>query len=122
MNRIISTLLPWVGLTLGILCALGSVLIAGAGHGWDSALPFGLLALVLTPLAFYRLAHARTPAAQPVKGLLAAAVILNTMLLVSTLSEGVHYFVKVLPMAALWLVLWFSWQIAALAAWHERPR
>ncbi|TKR29661.1 hypothetical protein FCE95_16185 [Luteimonas gilva] len=107
---------PFVGLVLGALCALLSVAVAGGGHGWNSALPFGLCALLLYPSAFV---GAQTPDTRRElnSALLVAAVALDAWLAVRSLQEGLHYVVPVWPFALAWLALWFGWQGLALRSW-----
>lgn len=104
------------GLALGALCALLSMAVAGGGHGWNSALPFGLCALLLYPLAFV---GAQAPAARRElnSGLLIAAIALDAWLVVRALQEDLHYVVPVWPFALAWLALWFGWQWLVLRSW-----
>lgn len=104
-----------IGSVLGVLCALLSVGIAGAGHGWVSALPFGLLAIVLYPVSFSRLRRFREGSVLGSCIMLAVALVLDILLFMFSLSEGGGYFLKVLGGAILWLVLWSGWQLAAIA-------
>lgn len=100
---------PLAGLALGALCALLSVAVAGGGHGWNSAFPFGLCALLLYPLAFVG-AQAPDTRRGLNSALLVAAGALDAWLAVRSLQEGLHYVVPVWPFALVWLVLWFGWQ------------
>ncbi len=104
---------PLIGLVLGALCALLAVAVAAGGHGWNSALPFGLCALLLYPSAF---AGARAPDAYRGlnSALLVVAVALDAWLVVRSLQEGLHYVVPVWPLGLAWLALWLGWQGLAL--------
>jgi hypothetical protein len=93
-----------------------SLAVGGAGHGWNSAWPFGLLSLVLFPLAFYRLANAERLRWEGSLFLLVIAGVLDLALFVATRSEGISYFHKVERGAWLWVGLWSLWQLAILRA------
>lgn len=116
-HKISVSLLCALGVTVGILCAFVGLVVAGAGHGWCSAFPFGFLSLALSPIAFYRLAKARSASKKTSFKILVLAAILDMLLIWSTLSEGFNYFNKVLDFAIIWLALWMSWQLAALATY-----
>jgi hypothetical protein len=44
-----------IGLPLGGLCIGAAMLVMGMGHGWSTSLNFGLLSLLLFPLAIFRM-------------------------------------------------------------------
>ena len=116
MSRVPSIVVPClVGVALGMVCAFVSVMLGGAGHGWVSAWPFGLLSLVLFPVALARLRRFRSVSVSVSVALSTAAVGLDIALYEATLSEGVGYFRHVQTEAIPWLILWSSWQLAALA-------
>ena len=116
-HKISVPLLCALGVTIGILCAFVGLVVAGAGHGWSSALPFGLLSIALSPIAFYRLAKARSAPRKNSFKILVLASFLDMLLIWSTLSEGLNYLNKVLAFSIIWLALWMSWQLAALATY-----
>jgi hypothetical protein len=119
-----SRLLLAVGLgCLGLLYALflGMVTIglSGGGHGWNSSLVSGLAGLVLLP-AF--------GVAVALSGLRGGRVLLGGVVLLMLLADAWvawltwgerYYFDKVWQRGAeavvFWAVLWFAWQVAALA-------
>lgn len=43
-----------IGLVLGMLCAAAGLLVVGMGHGWGLPLRYGILSLLLYPLAMLR--------------------------------------------------------------------
>ena len=98
------------GVLLGLVCAGLSVAVAGAGHGWNSAVPFGLASLALYPLACFGAAAPAQDARALNFALAAVAIALDAGLLARTWSEGFGYFAAVWPFATVWLLLWFGWQ------------
>ncbi|MFZ5528720.1 MAG: hypothetical protein ACOZE7_18855 [Pseudomonadota bacterium] len=106
-----------IGTLLGLASAGIALILAGAGHGWCSASIFGLLSLVLSPLAFARLGLGRNAQALTSRDLLLMAGLLDLFLLLLTLYEGTGYFMRVWRDALIWLVLWSAWQWATLASW-----
>jgi hypothetical protein len=115
-SRLPSIVVPClIGVALGLVCAIVSIMLGGAGHGWVSAWPFGLLSLVLFPVALARLRRFRSASIAMTAALFIAGVGLDIALYSATLSEGVGYFRHVQADAIPWLVLWCTWQLAALA-------
>lgn len=102
------------GVALGLLCALGGLGVGGAGHGWTSAWFFGLLSLVLCPLAFYRLGNYKFVSARVNYIFLASAIALDLLLWGMTIFGGVEYFYKMIVPALFWIVLWSVWQFAVM--------
>lgn len=101
-----------LGVFVGGLCLLMGFLIAGAGHGWGAAFPFGIAALLLTPLAFVRLLRFRSTSLVGNISFFAVAILLDLLLLWSTWQEGFAYFNKARPYAIQWLGVWSIWQFA----------
>lgn len=93
-----------LGGSLGAVCALLSIAVAGGGHGWNSAWPFGLASLMLYPLAL--LSGERRQSLT----LAAIALALDIGLLAMSWREGFGYIAPVWPLAVAWLALWFGWQ------------
>ena len=103
------------GAVLGVLCALVSLVVGGAGHGWTSAWPFGLMSLILFPLAFYGLANYKKSSGVVTTMMLALALTLDVGLYVVTADQGLSYFVRAGSGAWLWIGIWSVWQIAVVA-------
>lgn len=108
------------GTALGLVCALLSVMAAGGGHGWNSAWPFGFLSTMLYPLTL--VLYAKRGPASDLALLVALAVVLDIIIIVMTVREGVHYLYAVLPIAMTWLAFWLFWQMALLVALIRRYR
>ncbi|KRD38985.1 hypothetical protein ASE43_16810 [Lysobacter sp. Root983] len=108
------------GIALGLLSALLSLMAAGGGHGWNSALPFGLMSLVLYPCV--SVAYTNRGPGLGLVLLAVLAVFLDGALVARTLREGVHYMYAVWPFAVAWLALWLFWQVAVIAALVRRRR
>jgi hypothetical protein len=106
----------WIatGTVIGVACAFGGLGVAGAGHGWTSAWPFGLLSLILTPWAFYRLGKFREISQHTSFVLLAIALALDALLFGMTLFGDVKYFYRMINPALVWLGIWSVWQIAVI--------
>lgn len=103
-----------LGVAVGGLCLSLGIIVAGGGHGWASAFPFGVLALFVTPIGFSRLVRFRLTSISGNISFLALAVLLDLLLLWSTKQEGLVYFNKAHGIATQWLVVWGVWQLAAL--------
>lgn len=103
-----------LGIAVGGLCLSLGLIVAGAGHGWVSAFPFGILALFVTPIGFSRLVRFRLTSISGNFSFLALAVLLDLLLLWSTKQEGFVYFNKAHGIAIQWLVVWGVWQLAAV--------
>jgi hypothetical protein len=107
----------WIatGTLIGLVCAFGGLGLAGAGHGWTSAWPFGLSSLILTPWAFYRLGKFREISQPTSFVLLALALALDALLFGMTLFGNVKYFYRIINPALIWLSVWSVWQIVVVA-------
>ena len=103
-----------LGVAVGGLCLSLGLIVAGGGHGWLSAFPFGILALFVTPIGFSRLLRFRLTSISGNISFLALAVLLDLLLLLSTKQEGFVYFNKAHGIAIQWLVVWGVWQLAAV--------
>jgi hypothetical protein len=112
MARIALTL---VGAALGVLCALMSMIVGGLGHGWTAAWPFGLLSLVLFPVAFYGLAAYRKSSGPFTLVMLGIALVLDIALGLVTFDQGLSYFSRAGVDAWYWIGLWSVWQLAVIA-------
>lgn len=103
-----------LGVAVGGLCLSLGIMVAGAGHGWVSAFPFGVLALFVTPIGFSRLVRFRLTSISGNITFLALAVLLDLLLFWSTQQEGFVYFNNAHGIAIQWLVVWCVWQLAAI--------
>lgn len=103
-----------LGVAIGGLCLSLGIIVAGGGHGWVSALPFGILALFVTPIGFSRLVRFRLTSISGNISFLSLAVLLDLLLLWSTKQEGYVYFNKAHGIAIQWLGVWSVWQLAAV--------
>jgi hypothetical protein len=107
--------LTLIGAALGVLCALMSLVVGGAGHGWTAAWPFGLLSLALFPAAFYGVAAYRKSSGVFVPLILGVALVLDIALGLVTFYQGLSYFFRAGVAAWQWIGLWSMWQLAVLA-------
>lgn len=115
------------GLVFAVLAQLLAAILIGPGEGWYQPFYFSPALFILYPIVFIRLA---APEELPWAGLdvllVAAAVILDWLLVKATVQEGIQYFDKVMalpPWPHLWLFLWLLWQGLALkliAGWVLR--
>jgi len=120
-NQVSSILWAVGGTIWGLFTAVGSLFLAGGGHGWVSALPFGILAIVAAPLTAVAWARRKTNGRELAKIAVVISVVANALLLVATLGEGTQYFFRALPMALAWIVVWCSWQVVAVVVLLNRP-
>jgi hypothetical protein len=100
------------GLAVAALAQIVALLVTGAGHGWGQPLLFSPALFVAYPLVFLRLRSPGTLAWTDV-ALLAAAGVLDLLLVRGTAAEGTEYFHRVMampPIPHLWLALWLLWQ------------
>ena len=95
--------------------------IAGGGHGWVSPLWFSLAGFLLHPLAFVTFSNSERLRVLQLPGLL-LALVLDCLLYVFTMDEGVQYFHRVSWGAYVWLALWSIWQIALVLTVFRRGR
>lgn len=102
------------GLLVGVSCFLFSLGLAGAGHGWSSAWPFGSLSIALFPLAFYNWVNYQVSSREGSVVMLVIAGLLNAALFFLAYSEGLSYFEKVLVPAWIWIAFWSTWQLVVL--------
>jgi hypothetical protein len=90
----------------------------GAGHGWGKPFYFTPALFILYPIVLIRLIAPRElPSLVLDVSLLAAALVLDLLLVRATQSEGVEYFWRLMaapPFPHLWLLIWFLWQMLAV--------
>jgi len=119
-NRALTLWWGFAGTFWGLVIAVGSLMVSGAGDGWVSPLPFGVLAIFTTPISTIAWAKKRTCGKQMAAFILKIAVVADIFLFFATLNEGARYFYNAFPYSILWLVLWSSWQLLALiVVFHE---
>ncbi|SDH94038.1 hypothetical protein [Variovorax sp. OV700] len=113
---LIKIVLTLLGTALGLMCAFVALVLGGMGEGWTAAWPFGFMALILFPAAFYSLAnHKRWPRFGSL-GMLGLGVVLDLALYSMTVSQGIKFFEREASAGWAWIGLWSVWQIAFLAA------
>jgi hypothetical protein len=105
------------GAVWGLFIAITSFGVAAAGHGWNSAWPFGVLSIFAAPLATISWARRRTSGAKLAFIVILVAVVADVLLIVATAHEGVRYFFQAFPFSIIWVALWISWQILAWIVW-----
>lgn len=108
-------ILSWICGILGVVWGVGLFLfalgLAGAGHGWGSAVAFGFLAIFTTPLCVLVTIRRNEIHRGTVKLFFNLLILLDILLIVSVFSEGYRYFMKVYPGSLIWVVVWFAPQI-----------
>ena len=110
-----------IGLVMAILGWIVAMAQAGAGHGWISPIYVSLAMFPLWPLVLVRIATNGTGIAID-RAILIIALVLDLLLILMTLSEGTHYFLRALGdgVVYIWLVFWLGWQFLAVAALTRR--
>jgi hypothetical protein len=110
-----------------------ALLMTGAGHGWITPFFYSPALFVAYPIVLVRIfgkdsgAPRRRWLAVDLL-LVAAAVLLDFLLVRTTLDEGIQYVERVMavpPLPHLWVLLWVAWQALAvglLAARALEPR
>jgi hypothetical protein len=101
--------------------------LAGGGHGWGGPFVFSIPLIILYPLAFIGAFCSKAYLTSLPVVILAAAVILDCLLIGSFVSE-LQYITKIWRMpdgalfVAIWLGLWAGWQILLIATLLRRRR
>jgi len=101
----------FVGVVWGVGLFLFALRLAGAGHGWGSAMAFGFLAIVTTPLCILVTIQRNEVRRSTVKLFFNSLIVLDILLVLSIFSEGFHYFMKVYPGSLIWVAIWFTPQV-----------
>ena len=112
-------------LLAGVACPFVAALLAGDGHGWNSAFPASFLAAVTSPLSGVAWAMRRRRAGRgPTLILLATAIAADVTLVSFTRSEGVEYFGRAWSsepgLMLTWAAAWALWQLVAAASLFRR--
>ena len=117
------------GIMFAAIAQFLSILLGGAGHGWVEPFFFSAAMWITLPLMAIRLSRRAAGSDSPVEWLvLLSGLLLDMLLVISTVFvTGTEYLLKVmamggLPLVALWVALWLSWQIAALFLLFCRAR
>lgn len=111
----IGLLIAFVGHFLGLA-------LAGAGHGWNTALWVSPIFWIAYPATLIRAADSTVSARGSRLGDLAwllVAAACDVLLVFLTYQEGVEYFWKIVEfdgwwIVGLWIAIWFGWQIVAV--------
>lgn len=116
------------GLMVAAFAQYLALTMTGAGHGWIAPFFYSPALFVAYPLVLVRIfgrgagAPRRRRLAIDLL-LVTAAVLLDVLLVRSTLAEERQYFEAVMalpPFPHLWLLLWTAWQALALGLLAER--
>lgn len=120
----IKTLAATVGLVIGCICFASSLVTAGLGevYGWESQGYFGLLAIILTPYAFFEFAYYSRGSLIRTKVLLGLAFVLDASLAWMTFIEWQHHPDHNFSGAPIWIPFWSIWQIVALITYTLQLR
>jgi hypothetical protein len=120
----IKILVATLGLIIGCICFALSLIVAGLGegYGWESQGYFGMLAIILTPYAFFEFAYYSKGSLVRTKVLLGLAFLLNLSLTLMTFFEWQLHPNHNFSGAPIWLVFWSIWQIAVLITYILQVR
>src|SRR6476620_3230674 len=107
-----------LGLGFACITAFLAALLAGAGHGWMSAIWCSLGVFIL-PVFGVAFAYQRTRLGETLLRVVAAAMVVIDIIIVgSSQQEGWSYFNKVaerLPLElGVWMSCWTAWQVAVI--------
>jgi hypothetical protein len=110
------------GFVLALLNVLVAWVMSGGGHGWLSPFLFALSGLIFYPLAFSRMVKFNDTRTATNLGLIILAVLLDILLVATTVQEGVKYFHLVGFNVYLWLAMWSIWQFSLVLTAYRRLR
>lgn len=108
-----------VGLILAAIAHFVAAMVSGAGHGWTEPFLFSAVMWITLPLVAIRWSQ-HWAGSDRLRWLdwilLLTGILLNVLLATATSgNDQPEYFYQAdLPILALWIAFWLSWQLAAL--------
>lgn len=112
-------LMGGLGVLLWLIAQVMGLGLTGAGHGWYGAFFFSLPLVVLYPLVFVRAVSSKAGPRDADVGILAAAIVLDLLLLGNIFSWDNGYFMQMWnfdsTFVMIWLALWAGWQVVFVA-------
>lgn len=103
-----------LGLLWGLLIAILAVKSSEGGHGWNAAILFGIVAIIMSPVACVLWVKRYTATTNVLIISLIIAVTADVGLFQASWNEGLSAFQRVADHAIPWLMLWMSWQFLLL--------
>jgi len=103
-----------LGLLWGLLIAVLAVKLSEGGSGWNAAILFGMVAIIMSPVACVLWVKRRTVTLNVLIISLIIAVTSDIGLFHASWNEGLSVFRRVADHAIPWLMLWMSWQFLLL--------
>ena len=103
-----------LGLLWGLLIAVLAVKLSEGGHGWNAAILFGIVAIIMSPVACVLWVKRHTVTTNVLIISLIIAITADIGLFQASWNEGLSAFQRVADHAITWLMLWMSWQFLLL--------
>jgi len=103
-----------LGLLWGLLIAVLAVALSEGGYGWNAAILFGMVAMVMSPVASVLWVKRHTVTINVLILSLIVAITADIGLFQAAWEEGLDPFQRVANHAIPWLILWMSWQFLLL--------
>ncbi len=103
-----------LGLLWGLLIAVLAVKLSENGQGWNAAVLFGMVAIIMSPVACVLWVKRYTISINVLIISLIVAVTADIGLFQASWNEGLLAFQRVADHAIPWLMLWMSWQFVLL--------
>ncbi len=109
-----STVAAVLGLIWGLLIATLAIMLSDGGNGWNSAILYGVVAIVMSPFTAVVWVKQEVISTNIIILALIIALTSNIGLFQTSLNEGLSYFYSSIDYAVPWLLLWVSWQFLLL--------
>ena len=98
------------GLLWGLLIATLAVMLSEVGYGWNAAILYGMVAIIMSPVACVFWVKRESLSFNVFMISLIIAVTSDIGLFQASFNEGLYAFQRVADQAIPWLMLWLSWQ------------
>lgn len=108
-----------LGLLWGLLIAVLAVELSKGGSGWNAAILFGMVAIIMSPVACIIWVKRYTVTLNTLIVCLIIAVTSDIGLLHASWNEGIAAFLRVADHAIPWLILWMTWQLLLLLSFFD---
>ena len=108
-----------LGLLWGLLIAVLAVELSEGGSGWNAAILFGMVAIIMSPVACVLWVKRYTVPFNVLIVSLIIAVTSDIGLFHASWNEGLSTFLQVSDHAIPWLILWMTWQFLLLLSFLE---
>ncbi len=111
-----------LGVIWGLLIATLAVTLSKGGYGWNAAILYGMVALIMSPVACILWVKRETVTLNTMVITLIVAITADIGLFQASLNEGLNAFYSSADHIIPWILLWMSWQILLLFTFIEKKR